>query len=49
MKKVLVWVRAHKVQVTTLAIVVIGMAERYVPGFPADDVARVVGAMLGMA
>lgn len=48
MKNALVWVRAHKVQVGVLAVTVCGLAERYIPGFPADEVARVVGVALGL-
>lgn len=49
LRNALAYVRLHKVQLGVLVVVAVGVAERYVPGFPADDVLRVGAALLGMA
>lgn len=49
LKAVLSYVRTHKAQLTTLSVVAVGLASRYVPGFPGEEVLRVVGILLGVA
>lgn len=45
----LAYVRTHKAQIATLSVLAVGLVSRYVPGFPSDEVLRVVGALLGVA
>lgn len=47
--KVLHYVRTHKAQLATLSVVAVGLVSRYVPGFPSEEVLRVIGALLGVA
>jgi len=49
LRKALTYVRVHKVQIGVLAVVAVGVAERYIPGFPADEALRVAGALIGLA
>lgn len=49
LKAVLTYVRAHKAQITTLAVLAVGLVSRYVPGFPSEEVLKVVAALLGVA
>lgn len=41
------YVRTHKAQVASLAFLAVGLISRLAPGFPADEVLKVVGALLG--
>lgn len=47
--EVLNYVRTHKTQLTALSVLAVGLVTRYVPGFPAEEVLRVVAVLLGVA
>jgi hypothetical protein len=46
---ILNYVRTHKGQVSALAVLAVGLVSRYIPGFPSEEVLRVVGVLLGVA
>lgn len=51
MKKIrdtLAWARAHKPLTLTLVAAGLGLVTRLAPDFPADQVAHIVNALLGM-
>lgn len=48
-RRTLHYVRTHKAQLATLSVLAVGLVSRYVPSFPADEVLRVVGVLLGVA
>lgn len=49
LRATLEYVRTHKAQLTALSVLAVGLASRYVPGFPSDEVLRVIAVLLGVA
>ncbi|MGW6754537.1 hypothetical protein [Streptomyces sp. NPDC055006] len=45
--KALAWVAAHRRKIYGVIVVALPLVARYVPGFPADAVLKIVQAFLG--
>ncbi|MGX1133198.1 hypothetical protein RKD49_005388 [Streptomyces glaucescens] len=47
MGKALEWAKAYRKSILAVAVVALPLVSRYVPGFPSDEILKVLGAILG--